>query len=102
MSAPLEELLHYLANWCAEEEVRLRQQLKKLEAGKTKTRERRGTGTVDTTAETTERVRAALVDLDAIMSQADTRNFLYPPAKRDPSAIKATLKTATAKRRTKR
>jgi len=42
--AALQELLHYLANWCAEEEVRLREQLKMLEAGEAKTRERRWRG----------------------------------------------------------
>jgi hypothetical protein len=55
--------------WVKQEQAMIWQQLKLMEAGKIGTIGRNGSDTVDTTAQTIERLRVKLANLEALLSQ---------------------------------
>ena len=60
--------------WCKQEQASIQQQLDLMETAKVLTGENRGSGWVDTTAESIERAKARLVELDSLLTEsgADT------------------------------
>jgi hypothetical protein len=55
--------------WCKQEQASIQQQLELMETGKVMTGENRGSGWVDTTAESIERSKARLVELEALLTE---------------------------------
>ena len=56
--------------WCKQEQASIQQQLELMETGKVLTGENRGSGWVDTTAESIERGKARLVELEALLTES--------------------------------
>jgi hypothetical protein len=55
---------------CKQEQASIQQQLELMESGKVQTGENRGTGWVDTTAESVERAKARLAELDSLVTES--------------------------------
>jgi hypothetical protein len=55
--------------WCKQEQASIQQQLELMETGKVLTGENRGSGWVDTTAESMERGKARLLELESLLTE---------------------------------
>jgi hypothetical protein len=55
--------------WCKQEQASIQQQLELMETGKVLTGENRGSGWIDTTAESIERARARLTELESLLTK---------------------------------
>jgi hypothetical protein len=64
--------------WCKQEQGSLEQQLELLQAGKVRTGEDIGTGWVDTTAQSIQRAKARLAELQDLLTEAGTANVAAP------------------------
>ena len=64
--------------WCKQEQASLEQQLELLRAGKVRTGEDIGTGWVDTTAQSIQRAKARLAELQDLLTEAGTSNVAAP------------------------
>jgi hypothetical protein len=64
--------------WCKQEQASIQQQLELIEAGKVLTGENRGSGWVDTTAESIERGKARLVELEALLTESGSATVSKP------------------------
>jgi hypothetical protein len=60
--------------WCKQEQASLEQQLELLRTGKVRTGEDIGTGWVDTTAQSIQRAKARLAELQDLLTEAGTAN----------------------------
>lgn len=58
--------------WCKQEQSTLQQQLELLESGKVRTGEDLGSGWVDTTEASMERIRTRLAELEQVLTEAGT------------------------------
>ena len=68
-------LIDNLAAWCKEQQAQLRRQIKMLESGDLKTREKRpGSGWVYTTDADLERARGQLAEIDALLARYSERS----------------------------
>jgi hypothetical protein len=56
--------------WCKQEQASIQQQLELMETGKVLIGENRGSGWVDTTAESIERGKARLVELESLLTES--------------------------------
>jgi hypothetical protein len=56
--------------WCKQEQASIQQQLELMESGKVQTGENRGTGWLDTTAESIERATVRLAELDSLLTDS--------------------------------
>ena len=56
--------------WCKQERASIQQQLELMETGKVLTGENRGSGWVDTTAESIERGKARLLELESLLTES--------------------------------
>jgi len=56
--------------WCKQEQASIRQQLELMESGKVQTGENRGSGWLDTTAESVARAKARLAELAAFVNES--------------------------------
>ena len=56
--------------WCKQEQASIQQQLELMETGKVLTGENRGSGWVDTTAESIERGKARLLELESLLTES--------------------------------
>jgi hypothetical protein len=66
--------------WCKQEQASLEQQLELMEAGKVRTGEDIGVGWIDTTAESIERAKARLADLNDLLTEAGKATVVKPDA----------------------
>jgi hypothetical protein len=66
--------------WCKQEQASLEQQLELMEAGKVRTGEDIGAGWIDTTAESIERAKARLAELNDLLSEAGKATVVKPDA----------------------
>ena len=64
--------------WCKQEQASIQQQLDLMETAKVLTGENRGSGWVDTTAESIERARARLVDLESLLTESGPATVSKP------------------------
>ena len=64
--------------WCKQEQASIQQQLELMETGKVLTGENRGSGWVDTTAESIERGKARLVELEALLTESGAATVSKP------------------------
>ena len=64
--------------WCKQEQASLLQQLELMETGKVLTGENRGSGWVDTTAESIERVKARLAELESLLTETGSATVSKP------------------------
>ena len=64
--------------WCKQEQASIQQQLELMETGKVLTGENRGSGWVDTTAESIERGKARLVELEALLTEGGAATVSKP------------------------
>jgi len=64
--------------WCKQEQASIQQQLELMETGKVLTGENRGSGWVDTTAESRERGKARLVELEALLTESGAATVSKP------------------------
>ncbi len=64
--------------WCKQEQASLEQQLELLRTGKVRTGEDLGTGWVDTTAQSIQRAKARLAELQDLLTEAGTANVAAP------------------------
>ena len=62
--------------WCKQEQASLQQQLALMDQRKVLTGENRGSGWVDTTAESTERIRARLAELESLLTETGSATVL--------------------------
>jgi hypothetical protein len=56
--------------WCKQEQASIQQQLELMETGKVLIGENRGSGWVDTTAESIERGKARLLELESLLTES--------------------------------
>lgn len=66
--------------WCKQEQASLEQQLELMEAGKVRTGEDIGAGWIDTTAESIERAKARLAELNDLLTEAGKATVVKPDA----------------------
>jgi hypothetical protein len=64
--------------WCKQEQASLQQQLELLEASKVLTGEDRGSGWVDTTAESKKRAEARLAELESLLTETGSAMVSKP------------------------
>jgi hypothetical protein len=64
--------------WCKQEQASIQQQLDLMETAKVLTGENRGSGWVDTTAESIERARARLVELESLLTESGPATVSKP------------------------
>jgi hypothetical protein len=66
--------------WCKQEQASLEQQLELIEAGKVRTGEVEdiGAGWIDTTAESIERTKARLAELNELLTEAGSAKVVKP------------------------
>jgi hypothetical protein len=64
--------------WCKQEQASIQQQLELMETGKVLTGENRGSGWVDTTAESIERAKARLVELESLLTESGPATVSKP------------------------
>jgi hypothetical protein len=64
--------------WCKQEQASLEQQLELIEAGKVRTGEDIGAGWIDTTAESIERTKARLAELNELLTEAGSAKVVKP------------------------
>jgi len=64
--------------WCKQEQASLLQQLELMETGKVLTGENRGSGWVDMTAESIERVKARLAELESLLTETGSATVSKP------------------------
>jgi hypothetical protein len=64
--------------WCKQEQASIQQQLELMETAKVLTGENRGSGWVDTTAESIERARARLVELESLLTESGPATVSKP------------------------
>ena len=64
--------------WCKQEQASIQQQLDLMETAKVLTGENRGSGWVDTTAESIERAKARLVELESLLTERGTATVSKP------------------------
>jgi len=64
--------------WGKQEQASIQQQLELMETAKVLTGENRGSGWVDTTAESIERARARLVELDSLLTESGPATVSKP------------------------
>jgi hypothetical protein len=64
--------------WCKQEEASIEQQLELMEAGKVRTGEDIGAGWIDTTAESIERAKARLTELNDLLTEAGKAAVITP------------------------
>jgi hypothetical protein len=66
--------------WCKQEEASIEQQLELMETGKVRTGEDIGAGWIDTTAESIERAKARLAELNDLLTEAGKVTVVKPDA----------------------
>ena len=64
--------------WCKQEQASIQQQLDLMETAKVLTGENRGSGWVDTTAESIERAKARLVELESLLTESGPATVSKP------------------------
>ena len=64
--------------WCKQEQASIQQQLDLMETAKALTGENRGSGWLDTTAESIERARARLVELESLLTESGPATVSKP------------------------
>jgi quercetin dioxygenase-like cupin family protein len=64
--------------WCKQEQASLQQQLALMDQRKVLTGENRGSGWVDTTADSVERIRARLTELESLLTETGSATVLKP------------------------
>jgi hypothetical protein len=64
--------------WCKQEQASIQQQLDLMKTGKVLTGENRGSGWVDTTAESIERGKARLVELESLLTESGSATVSKP------------------------
>ena len=64
--------------WCKQEQASIQQQLELMETGKVLTGENRGSGWVDTTAESIERGKARLEELESLLTESGSATVSKP------------------------
>ncbi len=64
--------------WCKQEEASIEQQLELMESGKVRTGEDIGVGWIDTTAQSIERAKARLVELNDLLTEAGSATVAKP------------------------
>ena len=64
--------------WCRQEQASLEQQLELMQAGKVRTGEDIGTGWIDTTAESIERTKARLAELNDLLTETGSATVVKP------------------------
>jgi hypothetical protein len=64
--------------WCKQEQASIQQQLELMETGKVLTGENRGSGWVDTTAESIERARSRLEELESLLTESGLATVSKP------------------------
>jgi hypothetical protein len=64
--------------WCKQEEASIEQQLELMETGKVRTGEDIGAGWIDTTAESIERAKARLAELNDLLTEAGKATVVKP------------------------
>jgi hypothetical protein len=64
--------------WCKQEQASIQQELELLQTGEVLTGENRGSGWVDTTAESIERARARLEELKSLLTEAGPATVSKP------------------------
>jgi hypothetical protein len=66
--------------WCKQEEASIEQQRELMETGKVRTGEDIGAGWIDTTAESIERAKARLAELNDLLTEAGKATVVKPDA----------------------
>ena len=79
--------------WCKQEQASLQQQLELLEASKVLTGEDRGSGWVDTSAESKKRVKERLAELESLLTETGSATVSKPS--NESILSDATIKTDT-------
>jgi hypothetical protein len=64
--------------WCKQEQASIEQQLQLMEAGKVRTGHDIGAGWIDTTAESIERAKARLAELNELLTEAGDATVVRP------------------------
>jgi hypothetical protein len=64
--------------WCKQEQASIEQQLDLLQAGKVRTGEDIGAGWIDTTADSIERAKARLAELNDLLTEAGSATVVKP------------------------
>jgi hypothetical protein len=64
--------------WCKQEQASLEQQLELMQAGKVRTGEDIGAGWIDTTAESIERAKARLAELNDLLTETGSATVVKP------------------------
>ena len=64
--------------WCKQEQASIEQQLELLKTGKVQTGENVGRGWVDTTAQSVQRAKARLAELQDLLTEAGTSEVTIP------------------------
>jgi hypothetical protein len=64
--------------WCKQEQASIQQQLELMEAGKVLTGENRGSGWVDTTADSIDRANARLEELESLLTESGSATVSKP------------------------
>jgi hypothetical protein len=80
--------------WCKQEQASLQQQLALMNQRKVLTGENRGTGWVDTTSESIERIKARLAELDSLLTETGAATVSKP--EREKTATDSTIKKVEA------
>jgi hypothetical protein len=66
--------------WCKQEQASIEQELELMESGKVRIGKDIGSGWIDTTAESIERARARIADLNELLTEAGTTTVVKPDA----------------------
>jgi hypothetical protein len=74
--------------WCKQERASLQQQLELLDASKVLTGEDRGSGWVNTTAESKNRARARLAELESLLTETGSAMVSKPPNESRDTTVK--------------
>jgi hypothetical protein len=64
--------------WCKQEQASIEQQLELMETGKVRTGEDIGAGWIDTTAESIERAKARLAELNDLLTEVGKATVVKP------------------------
>jgi hypothetical protein len=64
--------------WCKQEQASIEQELALMQSGKVRTGEDIGAGWVDTTAESIERAKARLAELNDLLTEAGSATVVKP------------------------
>jgi hypothetical protein len=64
--------------WCKQEQASIEQELELMQSGKVRTGEDIGAGWVDTTAESIERARVRLAELNDLLTEAGSATVVKP------------------------